>query len=148
MKKNYVILEIIPTKIDKGEIVQLSALKIKNSKIIDRFDYRLNPNKVNNLDLIMMTSYNKDNFKYVNSSRKIKIDFKKWVENYELLIMDNLYTKNYIKYIKNNKKDIFSLLNLKLSDDIIDIIKKKYNLKDSNHIVDLLYEALIFESNK
>ena len=148
MKKNYVILEIIPTKIDKGEIVQLSALKIKNSKIIDRFDYRLNPNKVNNLDLIMMTSYDKDNFKYVNSSRKIKIDFKKWVENYELLIMDNLYTKNYIKYIKNNKKDIFSLLNLKLSDDIIDIIKEKYNLKDSNHIVDLLYEALIFESNK
>ena len=148
MNKKYIILEIIPTKIDKGEIVQLSALKVKDLKIVDRFDYRLSKEKVNNLDLLMMTSYDEDNFKYVNSTKKIKIDFKKWVEDYELLIMDNLYTKNYIKYINNKKEDIFKLLNVEFSDDVISIIKEKYNLEDSNHIVDLLYEALIFESNR
>lgn len=148
MKKNFIILEIIPTKINNGDIVQLSALKIKNLKIIDRFDYRLNKEKVNNLDLLMMTSYDNDSFKYVNSTRKIKIDFKKWIENYDLLIMDNLYTKNYIKYIKNNKIDIFKTLNVEFNNDVINVIKNRYNLKYSNHIVDLLYEALIFESNR
>lgn len=141
--KNYIILEIIPTKINKGEIVQLSALKVKNKKVIDRFDYRLVPEKVNNLDLLMMTSYEKEMFNYVNSTRKIKIDFKKWVEDYDLLIMDNIYTKNYIKNLKNKKIDIFKLLNIDLTDDVIDKIKEKYKLKDSNHIVNILHDALL-----
>ncbi len=33
------------------------------------------------------------------------------------------------------------------NDEIIDDIIEKYNLEPSNYIVDLLYEALIYESN-
>jgi hypothetical protein len=41
---NYIILELIPEAIspDKGSIVQLSALKLNDLTLIDRFDYRLN----------------------------------------------------------------------------------------------------------
>ena len=42
-KDKYIILELIPTnfKSKNGTIIQLSALKIKGLKLIDRFDYRL-----------------------------------------------------------------------------------------------------------
>ena len=33
------------------------------------------------------------------------------------------------------------------SDDVIEEVIDKYKLEPSNYIVDLLYEALIFESN-
>ena len=36
---------------------------------------------------------------------------------------------------------------MEYNDNIIDEIIKKYNLEPSNYIVDLLYEALIYESN-
>ena len=41
--KKYIILEIIPSAVDpkKGNIVQLSALKINGYKLESRFDYRL-----------------------------------------------------------------------------------------------------------
>ena len=42
--KEYIILELIPDAIspDKGQVIQLSALKLRGLKLIDRFDYRLN----------------------------------------------------------------------------------------------------------
>ena len=36
---------------------------------------------------------------------------------------------------------------MKYNDNIIDEIIEKYNLENSNYIVDLLYEALIYENN-
>ena len=44
----YIILELIPTKSIGGDIIQLSALKIDDLKLIDRFDYRLNEDKIFN----------------------------------------------------------------------------------------------------
>jgi len=40
-KEKYIILEIVPTAVDpkKGDIAQLSALKIDGIKLVDRFDY-------------------------------------------------------------------------------------------------------------
>lgn len=149
MKNKYIILEIIPSNIDpkKGDIVQLSALKINDFKLIDRFDYRLNKDKVDNIDLLNMTSYDNDKFIYLDTTRKIMIRFKKWIEDYDLLIIDNIYTRNYLKNIKNNKESIFKYLDMQMSDDIIERMMDKYKLEPSNHIVDLLYEALINESN-
>lgn len=147
--RNYIILEIIPTAIDekRGEIVQLSALKLNGLILKDRFDYRLNPKKIFNHDLEKMICYDRDSFKYVNYSSKIIKDFKKWIEDYDLLIIDNLYTKNYLKEIPNKKESIFSYLNMTFTDDVIERMINKYHLEPSNHIVDLLYEALIHESN-
>lgn len=147
--KKYIILEIIPSAVDpkKGDIVQLSALKINEYKLESRFDYRLDEDKVNNIDLLNIINYDKDSFTYVDTTRKIMTRFKKWIEDYDLLIIDNLYTRNYLDNIKNKKESIFDYLNMELTDDVIEKMMEKYNLKPSNHIVDLLYEALIEESN-
>lgn len=144
----YIIVEIIPTSSKKstGDIVQLSALKINDLNLIDRFDYRLNEDKITIPDLLKIISYDKESFKYVDSSDIILSDFKKWIEDYKLLIIDNPYTLSYLEEIVN-KESILKHLNLTYGDDVIDVIMKKYNLEPSNYIVDLLYEALIYESN-
>lgn len=145
----YIIVELIPTSIkkEKGVIIQLSALKIDNLKLIDRFDYRLKENKIIYPDLINLINYDRDMFKYVDDDKKIMKDFKKWIEDFPLLIIDNEYTKNYLEEIKNQKISILDKLDLKNHDYVIEEIIKKYNLKPSNYIVDLLFEALIYESN-
>ena len=147
--KEYIILEIIPTRLspDQGLIAQLSALKIKDLCLLDRFDYRLDEKLIYNPDILNMIKYDKDSFTYVKDKETILNEFSEWSKDVDLLIIDNEYTKNYLKPLKNKKTSIFKYLDLKFSDDIIDIIMKKYNLEPSNHIVDLLYEALIYESN-
>ena len=64
LEDKYIIVEIIPTSSDskKGIIAQLSALKLKGIKLIDRFDYRVNDKLVDNKDLLEIISYDKDNF--------------------------------------------------------------------------------------
>ena len=145
----YVIVELIPTSLnpEKGEIIQLSALKIDDLKLIDRFDYRIVDSKVPLDSMLEMISYDKDKFIYKDSKEEIVKDFIKWIEDYKLLFMDNQYTLAYLNDIKNEKESIFNHLNMKYHDNIIDDIMTKYNLEPSNYIVDLLYEALIYESN-
>ena len=147
--KKYIIVEIIPTAISpkKGPVAQISALKLDGLTLIDRFDYRLEENLIYNQDILRMINYDKDKFTYLDSNNRIIEEFKNWSEGLDLLIIDNLYTNNYLKSLKNKKKDIFSYLNLEYSNEVIDEVKKKYNLEDSDYIVDLLYEALIYESN-
>ncbi len=145
--KRYIILEIIPTAIKDGDIVQLSALKINGLNLEDRFDYRLNYKFIDNKDLVDMISYDSDSFNYVDTTKEIVNKFKKWIGNYKLLIIDNSYTENYLVGIKNKRESIFNYLDMEYSDDIIERVIEKYGLVFSNHIVDLLYEALIYESN-
>lgn len=149
MKGKYVIVEIIPEAIspDKGNLVQISALKIDDLKLIDRFDYRINEEKIKNTDIKEIVNYDKDSFTYLDSTEELLTEFEKWCSNLTILILDNKYTNNFLNVIKNKKKSIVSLLNMEYSDDIIDKIIKKYKLETSNYIVDLLYEALIYESN-
>ncbi len=143
----YIILEIIPTKFENGDIIQLSALKLKDLNLVDRFDYRLNEDKIMIPDLLKIISYDKDKFIYENSTKEILSKFNDWVEDYNLLIINNKYTYNYLKEIKKEVEYIEDKLNLEYTDDLIERIKEKYKLQDSNYIVDLLYEALIYESN-
>lgn len=147
--KKYIILEIIPTALDpdKGDIVQLSALKLDGIKLLDRFDYRLNKDKVNNKYLLELTDYDNDKFVYLDNSLDIIDKFKEFIEDYDLLFIDNQYTLDYLKYFDNNKESIVNYLDMEYSDDVIDKIINKYNLESSNYIVDLLYEALIYNEN-
>ena len=148
--KKYIILEIIPTAIspEKGPIAQLSALKLEGLNLIDRFDYRLNEKIIYNKDILNMINYDKDIFTYVDDEKIILEKFKNWTEDLDLLIIVNPYTNNYLKYLPNTKESIFNYLGLKFSDDVIDKLITKYKLQPSNHIVDLLYESLIYSSNK
>lgn len=150
MKEKYIILELIPTSSNpkNGDIIQLSALKIDDMQLIDRFDYRLNEEYIPLTEMVRMISYDQDKFVYKETTFDIMKDFEEWIEDYPLLILNNSYTLSYLENISNIKKDIGSYLHIPYSDDMIDIIINKYHLEPSDYIVDLLYEALIYESNK
>lgn len=145
LKGKYIILELIPTALnkEKGVLVQLSALKIDGIQLLDRFDYRLKEDKVPLTDFIDMCSYDRDSFTYLDSTAEILEKFKEWIEDLPLLIIDNAYTRNYLQDISNFKKSIFDYLEIENNDDAIDEIISKYHLEPSNYIVDLLYEAII-----
>lgn len=144
-KERYIILEIIPTKIAGGDVAQLSALKINGIKLEDRFDYRLDKNKINVPDILNMTNYDNDSFKYVKTTKTLMKNFKKFIGDLPLLIIDNSYTRNYLEEFDNKKESVFKYLNLDMSDDVFDRLVNKYNLEASNYLVDLLYEAIIKE---
>ena len=146
LPKEYVIVEIIPShsQANFGFIVQLQALKIKEDIIVDRLDLRLDESLINNYDLLRMTSYDKDMFKYTKKRNTILEDFKEFIGNDKLLIIDNLYTEDYLSEIENKKESVFKYMGLEYTEDIFDVIMEKYNLVPTNHLVDLLYEALMF----
>lgn len=143
----YIILEIIPTNVDpkKGDVAQLSALKIDGIKLIDRFDYRLDKSKIKIPDILKMTDYDNESFKYVKTTKNLLSNFKKFIGDLPLLIIDNSYTRNYLSDFDNDIHSVFEFLNLEVSDDVFDRLMNKYGLEPSNYLVDLLYEALIKE---
>ena len=147
IKEKYVILEIIPTAVDpkKGDVAQLSALKIDGIKLVDRFDYRLDKGKINIPDILKMLDYDNESFKYVKTTKTLMKNFKKFIEDLPLLIIDNTYTRNYLEDIDNKKESVFKYLGLEVTDDVFDKLMNKYGLEPSCYLVDLLYEALIKE---
>ena len=149
LPKEYIIVEIIPSHSNAkvGNIIQLQALKIKEDKIVDRLDLRVDESLIENNDLLNMISYDKEMFKYKKDKNYILKEFKKFIDKDKLLIIDNYYTLDYLKEITNKKESVFKYLDLELTDDVFDKLMKKYQLEPSNHLVDLLYEALMFEKD-
>lgn len=149
--KKYIILEIIPSSLypEKGEVLQLSALKVDNFQLLDKFDKRIVAEKVPFAELEKLINYDKENFDYELESKNIMENFKKWTEDLPLLIINNAFTENYLDFYKvsNTKKSVFDLLNMAYSDNVLDEMLEKYNIKPSNYVVDLLFEALINEEN-
>ena len=76
--KKYIILELIPTASTKerGDIIQLSALKLNELNLIDRFDYRITDDKIPLTDLKEMINYDNDKFIYKNTTEEILNEFK------------------------------------------------------------------------
>ena len=145
LKDKYIIVEIIPTSLNKenGQIVELTALKLDGLKLIDRFNYRLNKDKVLLKDFLDMCNYDDNEFIYLDETNDILSKFKEWSNNLPLLIIDNTYTLNYLSDFTNNKELIFSYLNLEFNDNVIQEMIDKYQLESSNYMVDLVYEAII-----
>lgn len=148
LPKEYIILEIIPTSSNKenGFIAQIQALKVNAGKIIDRLDLRVKEELLDNKDLLNMISYDKEMFTYVDKDKMLEglINF---VNNDLLMIVDNTYTLSYLD-IPNKKELVFDYLNLDYSFDVFNKLMDKYKLVPSNHLVDLVYEALIYENSK
>ena len=145
LSEEYIILEIIPTAIhpSKGDIIQLSALKIKGIQLQGRFDERLNERLIAIEDFKDIISYDKDSFTYKESTKEILEDFSKWIGDLPLLIIDNAYTENFLESIPNKKESIFNYLDTKYNDNVIEELIEKYNIEPTNYIVDILYESLI-----
>lgn len=144
-KDRFIIMELIPTSLnpERGEIVQLSALKINGMQLEDRFDYRLNEKFIPYKSFVDLIDYDKEMFNYLDTKKEIMDKFEDWIEDITLLTMDNEYTNNYLKDITNKKESIFDYLNITNTDDVIDKIMRLYNIEPTNHVVDILYEALI-----
>ena len=54
---------------------------------------------------------------------------------------------DYLRDIKNKKELIYPYLNIEYTQDVFSKIIERYNLEDSNYLVDLVYEAIIYEMN-
>ncbi len=149
LPQEFIILEIIPNHSDstKGFLVQVQALMIKEKQIVKRLDLRVREDLIDNPDLLRMISYDKELFKYVEKEDLMK-EFLSFIGDKPLLIIDNQYTLDYLKDIKNLQESIFPYLELEMSNDVFNELINKYQLEPSNHLVDLLYEALIFANNK
>ena len=147
-KDKYIIVEIIPTHSDsdKGFIAQISALKLEGLKLIDRFDYRVKDELIDNIDVLRIISYDKNMFTYIDNEVFIPEKFKQFVDDLPLLLIDDSYTLDYLGYLDNKKELVYPYIGVEYHDKVFDDIKKKFNLEDSNHLVDLIYEAIIFST--
>ena len=145
-KDKYIIVEIIPTRSSSknGFIAQISALKLEGIKLIERFDYRVKDELLDSQDLKQILSYDKNMFTYVDNDVFIPQKFKQFVEDLPLLVLDDKYTLDYLSYLDNKKELVYPYIGVEYNTDVFYDIKKKYNLQDSNHLVDLIYEAIIF----
>lgn len=143
----FIILEIIPTnsRYNGGEIVQLSALKIEKLKLQERFDYRIKEENLSVPQIIDFINYDNEQFKYVDDDKEILKNFKDFASGYTLLFLDNIYTPSFFEDFDNSQKQILDYLDLDYSKEVINEIMKKYNIKPTNHIVDILYEALLMK---
>ena len=95
-----------------------------------------------------MIQYDKKNFNYVNNIYFILEKFKQWSKDYPLLLLENDYTNAYLKELDNSKELVYPYLNMEYEMSIFDKILEKYKLEPSDHLVDIIYEAIIYEGNK
>ena len=144
-KDKYIIVELIPTTLKKetGDIIQLSALKIENLQITGRFDYRLHEDRILIKDFLDIISYDKEAFTYKYSTEEILDDFKEFIKDYPLLIIDNEYTQNYLSDITNKKVSLYDYFDIEHKDSIIEELMTKNNIEPTNYIVDIIYESII-----
>ncbi len=145
LKDKYIILEIIPTSLNKesGQIVELTALKLDGLKLVDRFNYRLKKDNVVLKDFLEMCNYDDDEFIYLEDTQEILTKFKEWCNDLPLVLIDNTYTLNYLDDFTNSKELIFPYLELEFTDSVIQEMIDKYKLEPSNYMVDLVFEAII-----
>ena len=148
-KDKYIIAEVIPThsKSDEGFIAQISALKLNGIQLEDRFDYRVDNRHINNEDIKNMIKYDKEMFTYVDNIYFIIEKFKRWAKDYPILLIEDTYTRDYLNELDNSMELVYPYLGLEFSNDVFTEIINKYNLQPSNHLVDLVYEAIIYEGN-
>ena len=147
-KDDYVILEIIPTGInkEKGDIIELTALKLHGLNLVDRFNYRLNEDNILIPEFKDIISYDKDSFIYLDTTDDILNTFKDFVGELPLLIIDNTYTNNFLSELPNNRESVFKYLGKEYDekdDHIIEDLIKEFDIEPTNYIVDILYESLL-----
>ncbi len=142
-KDEYIIVEVIPTRLKDGDIVELTALRIKDLKLIDRFNYRLNKDKIDIKEFLEMCSYDDDSFEYCDDTKSIIDAFKEWCKDTTIITIDDTYTNNYLNDLTNKKELVFPYLELENDSEVIQNMINKYKLEESNYLVDLVYEAII-----
>ena len=70
-----------------------------------------------------------------------------WIEDLPILLIENDYTIDYLKDINNRMELVYPYLNVDYNYDVFNSIMAKYQIAPSNYLVDIIYEAIIAESN-
>ena len=94
-----------------------------------------------------MISYDKDNFIYTDNPDLILSEFKKWSGDLPIMLIEKDYTKEYLASLNNKMELVYPYLEVEYNYDVFNTIMNKYQIEASNYLVDIIYEAIILESN-
>jgi DNA polymerase-3 subunit alpha (Gram-positive type) len=164
-EETYVVFDLETTGLypNSGDtIIEIGAVKIKNGKIIDRYDELINPDKLLSEEIIKITGINNEMLK---DKRKEEIgvkDFMKWVGNlpmvahnakFDIAFIENAFEKYNMGKLTNIVIDTLGLSRyLESSERFHNLatLVKRYNIpwdEDKHHRADYDSEgtALIFD---
>ena len=121
LNDTYVIFDLETTGLypNSGDlIIEIGAVKIKEGKIIDRYDVLINPNKILSEDIIKITGITNEMLMGKKSEKECVIDFMNWVGNipmvahnarFDMSFLDMAYLKYELGKINNVVIDTLGL---------------------------------------
>ena len=142
-------------------IIEIGAVKIKNGKIIDRYDKLINPGKDLSLEIMNITGITNDMLKGKTNEEDAIKDFMAWVGNipmvahnarFDISFIDNAYEKYNLGSLNNIVIDTLGISRYLESSERyhnLATLVKRYNIpwdEDKHHRADYDSEgtALIF----
>ena len=164
LQETYVVFDLETTGLypNSGDtIIEIGAVKIKDGKIIDRFDELIDPKRELNQDIIKITGINNDILKGKRKEEEVLTDFMKWVGNiplvahnakFDISFVDIAFSKYNLGTLKNIVIDTLGLsryLESKERHHNLATLVKRYEIpwdEDKHHRADYDSEgtALIF----
>ena len=165
IEETYVVFDLETTGLypNSGDtIIEIGAVKIKEGKIIDRYDELVNPEKLLSEEIIKITGINNEMLKEKRDEESCIIDFMKWVGDlpmvahnakFDISFIENALTKYNLDKLKNIVIDTLGLSRYLESSERyhnLATLVKRYNIpwdEDKHHRADYDSEgtALIFD---
>ena len=63
------------------------------------------------------------------------------------MLIEKDYTKEYLASLNNKMELVYPYLEVEYNYGVFNTIMNKYQIEASNYLVDIIYEAIILESN-
>ena len=164
-EQTYVVFDLETTGLypNSGDtIIEIGAVKIKDGKIIDRFDELINPEKLLNEEIIKITGIDNEMLKDKRKEEECIKDFMKWVGDlpmvahnakFDISFVDKAFEKYNLGSLSNIVIDTLGLSRYLESSERyhnLATLVKRYNIpwnEDKHHRADYDSEgtALIFD---
>jgi len=164
-EETYVIFDLETTGLypNSGDtIIEIGAVKIKDGKIIDRYDELVNPNKLLSEEIIKITGITNEMLEGKRTEEMALKDFMKWVDNnplvahnakFDISFIEMAFTKYNLGQLNNIVIDTLGLSRYLESSERyhnLATLVKRYNIpwdEDKHHRADYDSEgtALIFD---
>jgi DNA polymerase-3 subunit alpha (Gram-positive type) len=144
---DYVIFDIETTGLDpfNDKIIEIGAVKVKNNKIVDEFNYLINPNIKLSDTIINITGITDEDLKDKMSIDEVLPKFIDFIGCLPLLAHNNSFDLSFIN--ENIKKLNLNKLNNTMVDTLelsrkylthmynhkLETLKKYYNIKEVSH---------------
>lgn len=121
LDSTYVVFDLETTGLypNSGDsIIEIGAVKIKNGKIIDRYDELINPGRLLSEEIVKITGINDDMLKNKRNEEICVCDFMEWVGDlpmvahnakFDMSFLDNAYSKYNLGKINNIVIDTLGL---------------------------------------